>query len=84
MKPVTELEKTLFPVALNLFFLVIKTFTVVLFLFVAVLVISQSSVSAVSTRLLGLYAMEYAEHKIKPYRIYFPKPYMVNLAEEKR
>ena len=69
MKPITEQEKTLFPAVFNLFFFTIKLLIVVLVLFAAVLIVSQSSVSPVSTRLLSMYALEYAEYKIKPVRV---------------
>ena len=84
MKPVTEQEKTLLPAVFNIFFFTIKSLILIFVLFTAVLIISQSSVSPISTRLLSTYAMEYAEHKIKPYRVYFPQPYKINLTEEKR
>lgn len=84
MKPVTEQEKTLLPTLFNLFFFTIKSLVLVLILFAGILIISQSSVSPVSTRILSMYALEYGEYKIKPYRIYFPRPYVVNLEEKTR
>ena len=83
MKPVTEQEKTLFPKAVSLFFFTIKMVLVVLCLFVAILIVSQSAVAPVSTRLLSTYAVEYALHKVKPYRVYFPQPYMVTSEKKK-
>ena len=83
MKPVTEQEKTLFTTAVNGFFLLLKTVTISLVVLAGVLVISQSSVSPISTRLLGVYAVEYAMYKVKPYRHLFPKPYMIHLEEDK-
>ncbi len=84
MKPITEQERTLFSRLGNGFIFIIKSLIVILCLFAGILMVSQSSVSPVSTRLLTRYALEYADHKIKPYRIYFPRPYIVNLTEEKR
>lgn len=82
MLPVTEQQKTLSALALNGFFFMVKILTVVLFILASVLVVSQSAVAPVSTRLLGAYALEYGTATIKPYRRFFPKPYMVNLDEE--
>ena len=82
MKPVSQQQKTLSAMALNSFFLIIKILTIGLFVLAGVLVISQSSVAPVSTRLLSAYALEYATKTIKPYRHFFPQPYMVNLNEE--
>lgn len=82
MRPVTEQQKMLSSWALNSFFFMIKTLTVVLLVLAAALVVSQSAVAPVSTRLLGVYALEYATNTIKPYRRFFPQPYMVNLDEE--
>lgn len=79
MKPVTEQQKFWISMTVSGFFLILKTLTIALFLLMGVLVISQSSVAPVSTRLLSMYAVEYAMYKVKPYRHFFPKPYMVNL-----
>lgn len=84
MKSITEQQKTLAVTALKGFFFVLKTITVMLLVLVGVLVISQSSVAPISMRLLSTYALEYTVQKVKPYRGYFPKPYMVNLEEETR
>ena len=84
MKSITEQQKTLGATALKGFFFVLKTITVVLLILTGVLVISQSSVSPVSMRLLSTYAIEYTVQKVKPYRIYFPRPYMINLEEKTR
>ena len=82
MLPVTRQQKVLSLWILKGFFFTVKTATVCLLLLAAVLVISQSAVAPVSSRLLGLYAVEYATKTVKPYRHFFPKPYMVNLEEE--
>ena len=82
MRPVTQPQKTLVSLALGGFFFIVKTLTAALLVLAAVLVISQSAVAPVSTRLLGVYAMQYAAQTIKPYRHLFPQPYMVNLEEE--
>lgn len=77
MRPVTEQQKTLSSLALGGFFFIVKTLTAALLLLLAVLVVSQSAVAPVSTRLLGVYAVQYAAQTIKPYRHLFPRPYMV-------
>lgn len=81
MKPVTQ-PGSLSRLALGGFFAVVKVLTVGLLLLVGVLVASQSAVAPVSARLLGTYALEYTAKTIKPYRHFFPQPYMVNLDEE--
>lgn len=81
MKPVTQ-PGSLSRLALGGFFAVVKVLTVGLFLLVGVLVASQSAVAPVSARLLGTYALEYTAKTIKPYRHFFPQPYMVNLDKE--
>lgn len=82
MRPVTQQQKMLATLALNGFFFVLKMVTGALLLLTAVLIVSQSAVAPVSTRLLSTYAVEYASKTIKPYRHFFPKPYMVNLDDE--
>ncbi len=82
MQPVTRQQRNLASLALGGFFFVVKTFTAALLVLAAVLVVSQSAVAPVSTRLLSAYAVEYAAKTIKPYRHFFPQPYMVNLEEE--
>ncbi len=82
MRPVTQQQQTLSSLILNGFFFIVKTLTAALLVLAAVLVVSQSAVAPVSTRLLGVYAVEYAAKTIKPYRHLFPQPYMVNLEEE--
>lgn len=77
MQPITKQQKTLSALVLNGFFFICKTLTVGLLLFIAVLVISQSAVTPISTRLLGMYAVEYTAKTIKPYRHLFPRPYIV-------
>lgn len=84
MKPVCEQQKTLSGAALGGFFFIVKTLTAALLALTAVLVISQSAVAPVSTRLLSTYAVEYAAKTIKPYRRFFPQPYMINLEEEQK
>ncbi|WP_428065027.1 hypothetical protein [Candidatus Avelusimicrobium facis] len=81
MKPVTQ-PGSLSRLALGGFFAVVRVLTVGLLLLVGVLVASQSAVAPVSARLLGTYALEYTAKTIKPYRHFFPQPYMVNLDEE--
>ena len=61
------------------FFALVKIWFVLLVLVVGALVAGQSSVSPVSTRLLSAYAMEYAVTTFKPYRHFFPEPYLIDL-----
>ena len=63
--------------ALRTFFAFIKAVFIGLVLIVAVLAAGQSRVAPVSVRLLTTYAMEYAVKSFKPYRGYFPEPYVV-------
>ena len=62
-----------------MFFTFVKTVWVALLLIVGVLVVGQSRVAPVSIHLLTAYATEYAVHKFKPYRGYFPEPYLIEL-----
>ena len=59
------------------FFAMVKSLLVALVLIVAVLVAGQSKVAPVSINLLTAYAMEYAVATFKPYRGYFPEPYLI-------
>ncbi|MBR3603723.1 MAG: hypothetical protein IKL48_03435 [Elusimicrobiaceae bacterium] len=81
MRAVTEQQKKLSSLALNGFFFVVKVLTIVFLVLTVTLILSQSSVAPVSSRLLSMYALEYATKTIKPYRHFFPQPYMVNLEE---
>ena len=81
MRAVTEQQKKLSSLALNGFFFVVKVLTIGFLVLMVTLILSQSSVAPVSSRLLSTYALEYATKTIKPYRHFFPQPYMVNLEE---
>lgn len=81
MKPVTQQQKKLSGMALSGFFFILKIVTIGFFVLVLTLILSQSAVAPISSRLLSAYALEYATKTIKPYRHYFPQPYMVNLDE---
>ena len=81
MKPVTQQQKKLSVMALSGFFFILKIVTIGFFVLVLTLILSQSAVAPISSRLLSAYALEYATKTIKPYRHYFPQPYMVNLEE---
>lgn len=81
MKPVTQQQKKLSVMALSGFFFILKIVTIGFFVLVLTLILSQSAVAPISSRLLSAYALEYATKTIKPYRHYFPQPYMVNLDE---
>ncbi len=61
------------------FFMSVKTLFVLLALTVGALVAGQSSVAPVSARLLTSYAVEYAVATFKPYRHWFPEPYLIDL-----
>lgn len=66
------------------FFFSVKALTVILLVLAGALLISQSSVAPVSTQFLSTYAVEHAANTIKPYRHFFPRPYMVEIEEETR
>ena len=66
-------------VVFRAFFMFTKTLFVLLALGVGALVAGLSSVAPVSARLLTSYAMEYAVSTFKPYRSYFPEPYLIDL-----
>ena len=65
--------------AFGVFFALGKALIITLVLIIAVLIIGQSTVAPVSVRLLTTYAMEYAVARLKPYRGYFPEPYLIEL-----
>ena len=69
-------------VAFKMFFAFIKASLVALVLVVAVLVAGQSKVAPVSARLLTTLAMEGAITLFKPYRSYFPQPYLIDLHQK--
>lgn len=66
-------------VALRMFFAFVKAVFVALILIVAALVAGQSRVAPVSVNLLSAYAMEYAVSTFKPWRGYFPEPYLIHI-----
>lgn len=84
MRPITEQQKILAKWLLKATLLGVKIGAVVVFLLGFVLICSQSAVAPVSGRLLGIYAVEYTMKTVKPYRHFFPKPYLINLEEETR
>ena len=61
------------------FFVLVKTLFILLALSGGALVAGQSSVAPVSLRLLTAYGMEYAAATFKPYRHFFPEPYLIEL-----
>lgn len=69
-------------VVLRTFFAVVKAVFVALVLIVGVLIAGQSRVAPVSVNLLTAYAMEYAVATFKPYRGYFPEPYLIQLEKK--
>ncbi len=64
------------------FLSVIKVMFVLLVLTVGTLVAGQSSVAPVSMRLITSYGMEYAITYLKPYRHFFPEPFLIDLDVE--
>ena len=66
-------------IAINTFFAFIKAVFVALVLMVGVLMAGQSRVAPISVNLLTAYAMEYAVTTFKPYRGYFPEPYLIHI-----
>ena len=64
---------------LKAFFMGVKTLFVLAALTVGALVAGQSSVAPVSVHLLTSYGMEYAVATFKPYRHWFPEPYLIEL-----
>lgn len=64
---------------LKAFFMSVKTLFVLAALTVGALVAGQSSVAPVSVHLLTSYGMEYAVATFKPYRHWFPEPYLIEL-----
>ena len=65
------------------FFVFVKMLVVLLVLTGGALIAGQSSVSPVSVRLLTSYGMEYAISTFKPYRHFFPRPYLIDLEKNK-
>ncbi len=63
-------------IALYSFFAAVKGLLLAVVLITAVLIAGQSKVAPVSVHLLTTYAMEYAVSTFKPYRGYFPEPYL--------
>ncbi len=61
----------------RIFFALVKGTLLAVILIAAVLVAGQSKVAPVSVNLLTTYAMEYAVTTFKPYRVYFPEPYLI-------
>lgn len=66
-------------IAIGMFFSFVKAVFVALVLVVVVLMVGQSHVAPVSANLLTTYAMEYAVNNFKPYRGYFPEPYLIHI-----
>jgi len=65
--------------AVQAFFSCIKTLVVVIVLVAGTLIASQSAAAPVSVRLLTAKGMEYAVATFKPYRHYFPEPYLIDI-----
>ena len=63
----------------RLFFSAVKSLLVVFIFAGAVLVVSQSAIAPVSLQLLSSRCMEYAVATFKPYRHYFPEPFLIEL-----
>ncbi len=65
------------------FFALVKVLFVLVVLTGGALIAGQSSVAPVSVRLLTSYGMEYAISTFKPYRHFFPRPYLIDLEKNK-
>ena len=65
----------------RVFFSVVKLAAVLFVLTVGVLVAGQSSVAPVSVRFLTSRGMEYAAATLKPYRHWFPEPYLIKVED---
>lgn len=68
--------------AVKMIFAFTKTLVILVALACGALVVSQTSVAPISTRLLTAYALEYAVKTFKPYRHLFPEPYLIDLEQE--
>ena len=68
-------------IAMGAFFAFMKAVLVALVIVVGVLIVGQSRVAPVSVNLLTAYAMEYAVAALKPYRGYFPEPYLIHFED---
>lgn len=84
MRSVSQRKEQVRSWIITAFFFIFKTITVVMLILAGGLIISQSAVSPVSARFLSTYAVEYTAKTIKPYRHFFPKPYMVQVEEKTR
>ena len=63
----------------TMFFGFLKGVLAALVIVVAVLIAGQSRVAPVSIHLLTAYATEYVVCTFKPYRHFFPEPYLIDL-----
>lgn len=82
------MKKTFSPLAqqasrfvIQIIFSAVKLVAVLFVLVVSVLVAGQSSVAPVSVRFLTSRGMEYAAATLKPYRHFFPEPYLINVED---
>lgn len=66
-------------IALRTFFALVKTCFIALLLTVIVLIAGQSRVAPVGINLLTTLVMENATNLLKPYRGYFPEPYLIHI-----
>ena len=69
---------------LQAFFSLVKAAVVCFVLVTGVLIAGQSAVAPVSVRLLTVYGLEYAASMCKPYRHFFPRPYVKDFEIKKR
>lgn len=65
--------------ALRAVFSCMKAVLVIVVLVAGALIASQSAAAPVSVRLLTAKGMEYAVATFKPYRHYFPEPYLIDI-----
>ncbi|MCQ2410654.1 MAG: hypothetical protein MJ053_03970 [Elusimicrobiaceae bacterium] len=69
---------------LQAFFSLVKIAVVCFMLVAGALAAGQSAVAPLSVRLLTVYGIEYAARAWKPYRHFFPQPYVADFQTNKR
>ena len=81
MTAFTDENNTVYCVRKIMFFSV-KVVIVLLILISGIFIAAQSSIAPVSMRLLTEYGMEYATNTFKPFRPYFPEPFLIKLHQK--
>lgn len=82
MSSLLEIIRIPIKLVFQAFFSFIKVLFILLVLTVGTLVAGQSSVAPVSMHLITSYGMEYAITYLKPYRHFFPEPFLIDLDVE--